>query len=146
MVRSSHLKPGTGVFEHIEIDYRPFSYNNTLPENSSVHYWMKEVYGAYEQSGKPLFPKEDLGSTLKQLGFVDIVHEDQEIPYHPWPADERLKNIARWFNLSMQSAIPAMSIAPLTRHAGWSLDRVQELNAEVKREICMLPKQFSCRM
>jgi len=146
MVHSSHLKPGTGVFEHIEIDYRPFSYNNTLPENSSVHQWMNEVYGAYEQSGKPLFPQDDLDSTLKQLGFVDIVHEVQEIPYHPWPADEGLKNIARWFNLSMQSAIPAMSIRPLTRYAQWSLERVQELNADVKREICMRPKQFSCRM
>ncbi|KAK8096436.1 LaeA-like protein, partial [Apiospora kogelbergensis] len=106
----NHLKPGTGLFEHIEIDYRHFSHNSTLPENSNVHYWMKEVYGAFERAGKPLFPHDDPTTVLKQLGFVNIVHEDQEIPYHPWPEDEHLKEIARWFNLSMQSAIPAMSL------------------------------------
>ncbi|KAK8074765.1 methyltransferase LaeA [Apiospora hydei] len=141
-----HLKPGTGLFEHIEIDYRPFSPDNSLPENSSIEYWMREVYGAYEQYGKPLFPKDDLPALLQQLGFVEITHQVQEIPYHPWPQDERLKNIARWFNLGMQSAIPAMSIAPLTRYAGMTLDQVEKLNAEVKREICMRPKRISCRM
>ncbi|KAK7999904.1 hypothetical protein PG990_012504 [Apiospora arundinis] len=142
----NHLKPGTGLFEHIEIDYRPISYNNTLPENSSVNRWMKAVYGAYEQSGRPLFPKEDLHNTLSQLGFTDIMHEDQEIPYHPWPENEHLREISRWFNLAMQSAIPAISLAPLTRYAGWSAKEVTILNADVKREICMRPMEFSCRM
>lgn len=107
---------------------------------------MKAVYGAYEQSGRPLFPKEDLHNTLSQLGFTDIMHEDQEIPYHPWPENEHLREISRWFNLAMQSAIPAMSLAPLTRYAGWSAKEVTILNADVKREICMRPMEFSCRM
>lgn len=146
MVCSSHLKPGTGLFEHIELDYRPFSHDKTLPENSVVHQWMREVYGAYERYGKPLFPKDDLPSMLQQLGFVDITHEKQEIPYHPWPEDEQLKYIARCFNVGMQSAIPAMSLAPLTRYAGWNLEQVNKLNDKVRLEICMLPKHFSCTM
>ncbi|KAK7984915.1 S-adenosyl-L-methionine-dependent methyltransferase [Apiospora saccharicola] len=142
-----HLKPGTGLFEHIEIDYRPFSPDSSLPENSSIEYWTKEVYRAYEQYGKPLFPKDDLPAMLKHLGFTDITHEEQEIPYHPWPEDERLKNIARWFNLSMQSAIPAMSLAPLTRYSNWTLEQVEKLNADVKMEICIsgMQESHSCK-
>ncbi|KAK8869346.1 methyltransferase LaeA [Apiospora arundinis] len=142
----NHLKPSLGVFEHIEIDFRPFSKDGSLPQDAEIYRWTDQLYEAFDTHGKPLWPREDLASTLEKLGFVEVEHQQQEIPFHPWPESEDEQDIGRWFNLGMQPAISSMSRAPLMRYGNWRLEDLVLFENRVRLEICTHSKRFSCTM
>ncbi|KAH8682167.1 methyltransferase LaeA [Xylariales sp. PMI_506] len=141
-----HLKPETGIVEHIEIDFRPESYNNSLPADSSLRFWANELYEAFERTGQSMIINPNPEVLLKQAGFVNIEHTELPIPYHAWPVNEREKEVGRWFNLGMNQGLVALSMAPLTRIKGYSKDQVLQLTERVRREICTRALISSCTM
>ncbi|KAK8076097.1 Methyltransferase type 11 [Apiospora phragmitis] len=81
--------PGTGVFEHIEIDFQPYSTDHSLPDDAKVRTW---VHGAaFDQIQQPMDVRPDTKTQqIKQAGFVEVEHTTREIPFHPWPKDQEL--------------------------------------------------------
>ncbi|KAK6071247.1 methyltransferase domain-containing protein [Seiridium cupressi] len=141
-----HLKPGTGMIEHVEINFDPQSNDSSLPPDSRLRLWFNEMRSAYEQARRPIVLEPSTETWLKQAGFEDIKRNIKEIPYHPWPSSEHQKEVGRWFNLGMVHGIEAMSMAPLTRHRNYTKEQVTALLAEVKREICTRQFRSHCVM
>lgn len=140
------LQPGTGLFEHVEIDFQPKCLDKSLPDDAKLHTWVRDLYAAHDRAGKPMMPHPDPRCLLNQAGFVDIQHQTFDLPFHPWRGSDPLRNIGRWFNLGMQHALEGMTMAPLTRVLDYSPEQVRQLNLEVKKEICTRSKHMSCTM
>ncbi|KAI1852081.1 hypothetical protein JX265_005919 [Neoarthrinium moseri] len=142
-----HLKPGTGMIEHIEIDFQPLS-DGSLPADARLLHWYSELSSAYARAGKPLAlnRQNDVDVLLRQAGFDDIQCFTRDIPYHPWPAGEKEKEIGRWFNLAMVQGLQAMTLAPLTRHAGYDKTQVDKLVGEAKKDILTRSRRSYCKM
>ncbi|KAI0380208.1 S-adenosyl-L-methionine-dependent methyltransferase [Hypomontagnella monticulosa] len=68
-----YLKPGTGLFEHVEIDLTPQSENGELPEDSHLRIWAHEVAEAMARHGRPITvdPRGTV-ALLQSLGYVDV--------------------------------------------------------------------------
>ncbi|KAK6210762.1 hypothetical protein LQW54_005967 [Pestalotiopsis sp. IQ-011] len=141
-----HLKPSTGVIEHVEIDFTPLSGDNSLPYDSRLRFWFNELRLAHQQAGRPIVLDPTPETLLRQAGFEDIKRNIKEIPYHPWPSSEHQRDVGRWFNLGMVHGLEAMSLAPLTRHRGYSKEQVDALLQDVKREICTRTFRSHCTM
>ena len=144
-VLPSSLIPGTGLVEHVEIDFHPKCLDKSLPDDARLHTWVRDVYAAHDRAGQPMMPP-DPAILMRDSGFVDIQHRTFDLPFHPWRGSEPLKNIGRWFNLGMQHALEGMAMAPLTRMLDYSPEQVRQLNLEVKKEICTRSKHMSCTM
>lgn len=134
------------MIEHVEIDFTPLSGDDSLPADSRLRHWAREMNAAYEQARQPLVLEPNTEAWLKQAGFEDIKRNIKEIPYHPWPSSEFQKEVGRWFNLGMIHGMEAMSMAPLTRHRGMTKEGVKALLTEVKREICTRAYRSHCMM
>ncbi|KAI0473770.1 methyltransferase LaeA [Xylariaceae sp. FL0804] len=150
-----HLKPGTGVLEHVEIDFRPQCEGEQIPmHRTRLAEWTYELHEAMRRNGTPLEPLADTAKLLESLGFVDINHVQVRLPLNPaWPEDEFEREIGKWFNLGMNQAINGMTMAPLCRRNGWRKEQVLDLLEDVKKDIynwhlrgyCVLHIWTACR-
>lgn len=122
--------------EHVEIDFVPRCDDGSLPPTSSLNQWARYLGDATERNFKPMAYNHNTRHYLERQGFVDIEEEIIRIPLNPWPADPLQKDTGRWYNLGICQGLEAFTLAPLTRIAGWKKADVDQLLAEVKKEIC----------
>jgi hypothetical protein len=141
-----HLKPGSGLFEQVEIDYTPLLDGGELPESSKLRFWAHLLTDAMDKAGRPIVLNPNTRGMLEHLGFVDVKQEVKRIPYNSWPPDNFEQDLGRWFNLGMIQGLQAMSLAPLTRMKGYDKDQVEALIADVKREMCNRQIRIYCTM
>nr|BAP58881.1 methyltransferase [Alternaria alternata] len=133
----SHLKPGTGWIEHIEIDMEPRCDDHTLPPDSMLTKWYGWLADATHRVSRPIAYEHRTRQLLQQAGFIDIQETVIRVPYNTWPNDPHQKDIGRWYNLGLTEGLEALTIAPLTRVYQWDLNaHVRPVLESVRREIC----------
>ena len=135
MVRCSHLKPGYGHFEQVEIDFRPRCDDGTLPYQP-VGRWYDYLEGATVLAARSIRYQENTKQLLEAQGFVDIHTQIIQLPLNSWPSDPHLKMIGRWYNLGLTEGLEAISLGPLTRAFRWPADTVRRMVGDVKSTIC----------
>ncbi|RKF71505.1 Secondary metabolism regulator LAE1 [Golovinomyces cichoracearum] len=131
----SHLKPEHGRLEHTEIDLTPRCNDGSLPASSALHYWNRQISEASKMAGRSLAYNGETELMLIQCGYVDIQEQIIETPLNPWPTAAHAKELGKWYNLGLMQGLQALSMAPLTRMMGWSVDEVNKLCNEVRKEI-----------
>ncbi|KAH6692623.1 methyltransferase domain-containing protein [Plectosphaerella plurivora] len=140
-----HLKPG-GSIEHIEIEFKFFSDDNSVPPDASMHIWSNTLHRAMHAAGVPMDITERTKQDLRAAGFVDITESVINLPVSPWGKDPHDIFLGRAFNHGLTSALEAMSMAPFTRIERWPAQDVARLNTAVKKELCMLRHHAYCRL
>ncbi|KAI1003186.1 hypothetical protein K3495_g5018 [Podosphaera aphanis] len=130
------LKRGQGWIEHLEIDLTPRCDDGSFPSNSALNYWTRVVLEATEQAGQRLSYNEETRLLLNQTGFEDIQEHIVKIPLNPWPTDQNMKEVGRWYNLGFSRGLQAMALAPLTRMKDWRIEQVNQLCDAARKEIC----------
>jgi hypothetical protein len=132
----SHLKPGTGWIEQIEIDMEPRCDNGTLPQNSVIKQWYDYLVDATGRNHRSIAYKHDTKDLLRNAGFIDIDEQIIRAPLNGWPNDPHQKQIGKWYHLGLSEGLEALSLAPFTRIFGWEAeDHIKPLLREVSREI-----------
>lgn len=146
ILSTRYLKPGTGLFEHVEIDFTPRSENGDLPEDSQLRIWAHELTEAMDRAGRPITPNPNTVSMLQRLGYVDVEQVIKRVPFNSWSEDEHEKVMSKWFNLGMTQGLHALSIAPLTRMNGYDPEQVADLVTRVRKEVCSRGMRAYCTM
>lgn len=132
----THLKPGYGWIEQVEIDLEPRCDDGTLPANSPLTQWYGYLQDATQRVSRPIAYQHNTRQMLQAAGFIDIQETIIRAPYNSWPADPHQKDIGRWYNLGITEGLEALSLAPLTRVYQWDAERhVKPMLESVKRQI-----------
>lgn len=140
-----HLRPG-GFIEHIEIEWKFYSDDNTVPPDANMHVWSNTLHRAMQAAGMPMDVTERTRQDLRAAGFTDITETVTKLPVSPWNKDPHENFLGRCFNHGLTSALDALSIAPFTRIERWPAADVRKLTSLVKQEVCMLRHHAYCRL
>lgn len=133
----SHLKPGEGWIEHVEIDLEPRCDDHTLPSDSTLVQWYNYLADATARVSRPIAYNHTTRQMLQTAGFIDIQEIVIRAPYNSWPNDPHQKEIGRWYNLGITEGLEALSFAPLTRVNKWDVDQhIRPLLESVRQQIC----------
>ncbi|KAF2868712.1 methyltransferase LaeA [Massariosphaeria phaeospora] len=133
----THLRPGTGHIEHVEIDLQPRSDDKSLPDDSPLIKWYDYLQDATARVSRPIAYENNTRQLLQSAGFIDIQERVVRAPYNAWPNDSHQKEIGRWYNLGITEGLEALSFAPFTRVYRWDLnDHVKPLVEAVRAQIC----------
>ncbi|CAI6339500.1 unnamed protein product [Periconia digitata] len=133
----THLKPGSGWIEHVEIDLQPRCDDHTLSPESQVTKWYNYLADATARGGRPIAYEHNTRQLLQAAGFIDIQETIIRAPFNSWPNDPHQKEIGRWYNLGLTEGLEALSFAPFTRVNRWDLnEHVKPLVETVRREVC----------
>ncbi|KAI1811752.1 methyltransferase LaeA [Poronia punctata] len=142
-----HLKPGSGLLEQVEIDFRPFAEGDPRPLQESKHMeWSQKLHQGFARAGKKLEMNPKTKEILEEVGFVDVEHTTIRIPFSPWPPEEEEKEIARWFNLGLTQGIDAITFEPIIHWLNYPYEAVCDLIKAVKADICKRQWRTYCTM
>jgi len=72
---------------------------------------------------------------FEEAGFVDVVEEHFQWPMNTWPKGDRMKTLGRYWQEDMLRGLESLSMAVLTRGAGFTKEEVLELTAQVRKDI-----------
>lgn len=134
----THLKPGSGWFESVEIDFQPRCDDGTLQGGRLVEWWERYVRDAFKTVERPIEYNEGTGAALMEAGFKDVQHVSIRIPLNSWPPDKNEHLSGQWWTIAMSPGVQgtggygmeAYSLAALTRIYGWPADHVRRLCEE----------------
>ncbi|KAK7186984.1 regulator of secondary metabolism (methyltransferase domain-containing protein) [Paraphaeosphaeria sporulosa] len=133
----THLKPGSGWIEHVEIDLEPRCDDGTLSPDSHLTQWYNYLADATARVDRPIAYDHRTRQLLQAAGFIDIQETIIRAPYNSWPADPHQRDIGRWYNLGLTEGLEALSAAPFTRVNRWNMnEHVKPLVEAVRREVC----------
>ncbi|KAL8709669.1 MAG: hypothetical protein Q9220_005609 [cf. Caloplaca sp. 1 TL-2023] len=144
LTAGSHLKPGTGRFEQVEVDLEPRCDDGTLPENATIKHWYKSLKDATLIAGRPIAYNHATRHMLAAQGFVDIEERVIRLPLSPWPMvnnrpDVEQRRLARCYQIAWlddNNGLEAYSLGPLTRPpVSWPADDVKRYCKETAREM-----------
>ena len=111
------LYPG-GWFESQELDGRIGCDDSTLPEDSSLLRWSRDMMIASEKVNRPLIIGQHLRRIYEEVGFVDVHERIHKIPTNGWARDERLKKLGRMWERNMLLGISGFTCAMFNRVYG----------------------------
>ncbi len=134
-IHLSHLKPGIGSLEQVEIDLQPRCDDGTLPYDQ-IGQWYDWLSDATQRASRPIAYQHNTRQLLEAQGFVEIEEEIIRLPLNSWPTDPRSKEIGRWYNLGMTEGLEALSLGPFTRVYRWPAEDVRRLVHDVKTQMC----------
>ncbi|KAI0976685.1 methyltransferase LaeA [Xylaria arbuscula] len=142
-----HLKPGSGLIEHVELDWRPQADGDPRPlAASKLAEWSHKVHQGFARAGKRLDMDPNTKTILEDIGFVDVEHKKIPIAYNPWPEDENKKEVARWFNLGLTQGLDGFSFEPVIQWLNYPEPEVRELIDGVKEDICRREWRTYCTL
>ena len=130
---SRYLRPGTGIVEHIEIDWNPQCHDeNGLPEKAlPLRHWWQRVQYALSMIRRPIAYPEDAGPLLTRVGLRDINHKVVQIPLIPnSQTDERESNLKSWYTAAMDpdcQGIEGLCMSLFTRQLNDSPEYVRSV-------------------
>ncbi|PLN84923.1 S-adenosyl-L-methionine-dependent methyltransferase [Aspergillus taichungensis] len=132
-----NLTPG-GWIEHMELDVRLQSDDDTLKEDSYLGGWGPMFIGCGERSGRSLLTQETMRGAMEKAGFVDMHEKLYKIPLGPWPKNKILKEIGRLQYFHWTSALEGWALWLLTKYGApspWTNDEVQAYLAKIQVEL-----------
>jgi hypothetical protein len=133
---TSHLKPGYGWIEQVEIDLEPRCDDGTLEGESVLVSWYRYLADATWRANRPIGYQHNTRQMLQQQGFIDIQERIIRAPLNGWSSDPHQKQIGRWYNLGLTDGLDALSLGPFTRAYRWDANQhVRPLLKQVKQEI-----------
>lgn len=132
--------------EQVEIDFFPRCDDGSLPADSALIQWANYLVEATQRAYRPLAYNQQTRQMLEATGFVDVSEQVIKVPLNPWPTDQHLKEIGRWYNLGLVQGLEALSLGPFTRMFRWSKEDVDRIIAAAKRDICSKKHHAYCNM
>ncbi|KAI3531228.1 methyltransferase [Colletotrichum filicis] len=129
-----HLEPG-GYFEVQDLELPSYCDDGSVPPDAALYRWQHALVDASNEVGRPINYAVDCLDDLHNVGFIEIHHQIYKWPFNNWPDDPKLKEAGRWNCANLDMGLEAFSLGLLTRVKGWTRDAVEELCAEVKKEV-----------
>ncbi|KAL2129651.1 hypothetical protein VTI74DRAFT_7485 [Chaetomium olivicolor] len=142
-----HLKPYYGYIEQVEIDWAPRCDDGSLQGDAYIVQWTNELLDAMDSFGRPIRLDSNLAKKqLADAGFVDIKEEVIRLPLSGRPAEAPCRDLGRWFNLGIRLACEPLSLAPLSRGHGRTLDEIRGLSEKVREEMYSITAHAYCAL
>ncbi|KAJ5730705.1 uncharacterized protein N7483_005213 [Penicillium malachiteum] len=132
-----NLTPG-GWFEQFEGGCDLLSDDGSLPEDSILTQWGKNIVAAASNAGKPVDTLDTMRTEIEKAGFVDIHEKVYKWPIGPWPRDSVLKEAGRLSYHMWRTGMEGWAMYLLTKYGvpePWSKEEVQVYVAKARRDI-----------
>lgn len=104
-------------------------------DGTPLQEWSKVVGESAAKLGRVVTNSKNYGKYMEAAGFVDIVEKHFYWPCNTWPKGKKEKLIGLWTQQNLLDGISAMSMAVLTRGAGWTKEEVEIFLAAVREDI-----------
>lgn len=128
------LEPG-GWFESQELDGIVYSDDDSLPDDSAVHRWFREMATAADRLNRPANLGHKLREVYERVGFVDVQERVFKMPTNGWPRDERLKELGRMWERNFLQGLSGFTFKLFSRAFDRTAEEIEVSLVDVRREL-----------
>ncbi|KAF4784512.1 methyltransferase domain-containing protein [Colletotrichum scovillei] len=129
-----NLAPG-GWVEFQDYDISIVSDDGTLTEKHHTSKWMSLLIEACVSVGRDPRPGPNIEGWVKDVGFVDVVHQRFKMPIGPWPKDPHHKDVGMTNLIQLLDGLEGFSLRAFCGILGWTKEEVLVLLAQVRTEL-----------
>lgn len=133
----SRLKPG-GYLEHCEFDIKTRSDTDLVGPDHVFTKWYEVLVEASEKTGRSFrYPSQE-GATedlMRQVGFVDVVHQTWKVPIGAWPKDTKMKQLGLFTFEFIDGSLEGFALYLLKEIMGWEFEDIQGIVNGMRRAI-----------
>ncbi|KAI9821673.1 MAG: hypothetical protein M1827_002254 [Pycnora praestabilis] len=128
------VRPG-GWAEFMELDFRPSSYDDSLPQNSQQLGMYKLLSVASSKAGLDADIAVKLKGYVIDVGFEEVTEEVLDVPMGGWARDPRLKEAGLFHRQQFRDGLQAICMGIFTRALGWTAGEVEVFLAGIRKEL-----------
>ena len=132
----SHLKPGVGHLEQVEIDLTPRCDDGTLPNPSNWRDWYNYLTDATQRNLRPIAWDHNTPRIIQDMGFVDVRVQRLRLPVGEWSHFPGEIDIGRYWRACLDEAIEPLSLAVFRRQFDWPIESIREYIKCVRAIVC----------
>ncbi|OJJ64179.1 hypothetical protein ASPSYDRAFT_84202 [Aspergillus sydowii CBS 593.65] len=130
----NNLTPG-GWFEICDFTVGVFSDDDSAEKATNMQRWRELLIEASTKFGKLLGVANNYKQWMVDAGFQNVQEDIYKVPFSPWAKDPKLKELGRYQQINMLESLEAYSLALMTRFLGWTVEDVNILLNEVRKEL-----------
>jgi hypothetical protein len=109
--------------------------DDTMPPHSAMAQWSDYMIKACIALDRRIDEASNHKRRMEAAGFVDVVEVVQKWPQNAWAKDKELKEIGIWTMMNMLQGLHGLTMAPLTRGLGWSMEEVEAFLVNVRKDV-----------
>lgn len=129
-----HITPG-GWFELQDLVMPLLSDDNTMPETSAFCKWNAIFTEAVGRMGRDTTWAAQYKRWMEETGFVNVQQLNYKLPINTWPKDKALKELGKWNLINMVEGLEGYTVRPFTKIMGMSMEEVELLMMEVRKDL-----------
>jgi metalloendopeptidase OMA1, mitochondrial len=118
------LRPG-GWLECQEFGSLVECDDGSLPVDSALASWARDVNLAASQAGRPRDVADRMLQWFKEVGFVDVHEVRYKVPIGTWAKDRRLKEMGVLWREVMEHGLEALSMRLLSEVLEWDEAKIK---------------------
>ena len=106
-----------------------------MPEDGAVRRWealWNEGVARFGLTGR-CYP-EKMKQQMEEAGFVNIAIKNYKMPIGPWAKDKRLRQAGLYFLVGVLDGITGLSLRVFTQGLGWTVEEMEVLLMDVRKE------------
>ncbi|KAI9754185.1 MAG: hypothetical protein M1815_005757 [Lichina confinis] len=130
----NNLNPG-GWIEWQEYQTIARADDNSIPPNSAMLEWVKNLNEAAETFGKVMNVAPLIKGHVEDVGFTNVQEVIKKIPMSPWAKAPHYKELGKWNLLAMLDSLQAYTLRLFTNVLHWEPVRAEVLIANVRKEL-----------
>jgi len=129
------IKPG-GWVESQEFSYKRYSDDGSVPADSRITYWEDLWTEGINNVGLKGHCDPDLVmQQMRDAGFVNVTRLNFKLPIGPWAKNPTLKEAGLYGYVNLMDGFHGLSVKIFTQSLGWSVEELEVLLAECRREL-----------
>ncbi|KAF6807133.1 methyltransferase domain-containing protein [Colletotrichum sojae] len=128
------LEPG-GYVELFEGHARTISDDGSLTPDHETWKWADKLDECCKILGRPFVHVSGLVPILEEVDFVDVTIVPYKWPIGPWAKDPHYRELGEWALANSLEGLEAWTMAAFTRALDWSVEEIQVLLAQVRKDM-----------
>jgi len=131
---SKNLVPG-GWLEMQDFCAPGYCDDGTCPKDSALSRWQENLVEASVKLGRPLNTPPKYKQWMEEIGLVNVQEVVHKWPSNSWPKEPKYKTLGAWQMVNVLNGMHGFTAALFTRVLGWSMEEVDVLLADVKKDM-----------
>lgn len=129
-----NMAPG-GWFELQDLYMPILSDDGTMTEDSAFKHWNDLFVEAVKKLGRDVGWATEYKRWMEEVGFQNVQQLNFKLPINTWPKDKLLKELGKWNLINMVDGLEGYTVRPFTKILGMSMEEVENLMTEVRKDL-----------
>lgn len=107
----------------------------SYPPDCALRKYFSLLHEAAERTGRVINIAHKIKGIVSEAGFVEVSEKIKKLPWAPWAADEKMKELGRYTMLNCETSFEAFGLALFTRVLGLSKDDAVRVCSDSRKEL-----------